>query len=291
MRGVVGLGFSAALIYGGSDFLGGFAARRLASLTVTLVAFVAGLVVTLPLLAVVSSAWTTSAVVYGAVAGVAGASSIWLLYACLAMGPISVLAPLVALLAALLPVAFGLARHEHLGPVGVAALCTVVVAGALLGYTPGGRGEPLRMRALVIAVLAGLATGGYLIALDFTPPDSGVAPVAVDFAAGAILLGLAIALRSRVRRRNRSCPVEAAPETQTEPLAYAAVSGGTQAVADVLVVIGIHAGHLAIMAALIALYPVGTIVLAIVITNERPGRLQLVGIALAIAASTVLSVS
>jgi drug/metabolite transporter (DMT)-like permease len=43
------------------------------------------------------------------------------------------------------------------------------------------------------------------------------------------------------------------------------------------------------MAALMALYPLGTTVLALIIIRERPTYLQLAGIILAIAASAALS--
>lgn len=75
------------------------------------------------------------------------------------------------------------------------------------------------------------------------------------------------------------------------PLGFAMLSGATQAVADVLVVIGIHRGDLAIMAALMALYPLGTIALARVIMGERLTALQVAGIVLAVAASAALSAS
>jgi drug/metabolite transporter (DMT)-like permease len=292
---VVSLGLGAAVIFGASDFLGGFATRRFPALRVTLIAFLAGLIVALAFLPVVASAWTIQTLVYGAVAGVAAAVSIWLLYACLAIGPVSVLAPLVALIAALVPLAYGLSHHEHLGTPGRIALGVVLVSAVLVGYTPADRGARVQPRALLLGVAAGLATGGYLVALNYTPPSSGAAPVVVVYAAGAVLLALASGVGGALRRR--SPPGRAISETVADrqvrdwrtPLAFAVISGATQAIADVLVVIGIHRGDLAVMAALMALYPLGTIVLALIIIRERPTYLQLAGIILAIAASAALS--
>lgn len=292
MVAVVSLGLSAALIYGASDFLGGFAAGRLSALGVTLLAFLAGLVVSLAFLPFVVSAWTMPALIYGAIAGVAAAASIWLLYSCLAIGPVSLLAPLVALIAALLPVVYGLSRHEHIGTIGKIAIGAVLASAALIAYSPGGRGTPVRPRALLLGVAAGLATGGYLIALDYTPPRSGAVPIVVVFIVGSLLLAF-VGAAGQLRRspaRAASQADQASPLPQRRiPLILAVISGMTQAVADVMAVIGIHWGDLAIMAALLALYPVGTIALALIINRERPALLQLVGIALALAASAALS--
>jgi drug/metabolite transporter (DMT)-like permease len=292
---VVSLGLAAAVIFGASDFLGGFATRSLPALRVTFIAFLAGLIVALAALPVVASAWTIQALVYGAVAGAAAAVSIWLLYACLAMGPVSVLAPLVALIAALVPVAYGLSHHEHLPTAGKIALGVVLVSAVLVGYAPADRGARVQPRGLILGVAAGLATGGYLVALDYTPPSSGAAPVVVVYAAGTALLALAAGAGAVLRWRSPpGKPGGGAVAGRTAgdwrvPVTFAVISGATQAVADVLVVVGIHRGYLAVMAALMALYPLGTTVLALIIIRERPTYLQLAGIILAIAASAALS--
>ncbi|MHB8504580.1 MAG: EamA family transporter [Acidimicrobiales bacterium] len=291
MVGVVGLGMVAAVVYGASDFLGGYAARRLPSLQVTLVAFVAGLATSTAALGVLRSVWSVPAVTFGALSGVAAAVSIWLLYTALAMGPISVVAPLVALLAAAVPVGFGLARGERLPLVGKVALAAVIASAVMLGSSPQGQAGRLRAKALLVGVAAGLATGAYLVALDFTPPTSGAAPIVVAFAAGTVLLAAVSLAGHRIgrgrdtRRRRDRCHSTRA----SSPTWQAVLSGATQAAADLMVVAGIHTGHLAIMAALIALYPLGTIAPAMAVTGERPSRLQLAGVLLAVAASAALA--
>jgi drug/metabolite transporter (DMT)-like permease len=292
MGTVAGLGLAAAIIFGASDFLGGFATRSLSALQVTLTAFVVGLIVALAFLPIIASPWTIPVLVYGAVAGVAAAVSIWLLYACLAMGPVSVLAPMVALIAALVPVAYGLSHHEHLGIPSDVAMGAVLVSAALVGYTPAGQGVRVQPRALLLGVAAGLATGGYLVALDYTPPSSGAAPVVVVYAVGTLLLALALGAARRWRspagRPGGTAAGQQAWHWPT-PFGFAVISGATQAVADILVVGGIHRGDLAVMAALMALYPLGTTALARIIIRERPTSLQLAGIFLAVAASAALS--
>ncbi len=290
MGTVVALGFAAAIVYGTSDFLGGFAARSLPALHVTLLAFAAGTATSGLLLPMVASSWSPGAMIFGAVAGVAAAGSIWLLYSALALGPVSVLAPLVAVVAALVPVAYGLTHGERLGVPGETAIGAVVVSGALLAYDPAGTSY-LTTRALLTGLGAGIVTGAYLVVLDLTPPASGAAPVVVEFAVGTAVLGVLAALHHHRSRRHAQLVMTAQPTGRLVSRRVALASGASQAVADVIVIVGIHRGNLAVMAALMALYPLGTIACARIITKERLAHLQAVGVVLAVAASVALGVA
>ena len=286
---VVLLGLTAAIVYGISDYLGGWAARSRPSSQVSAVAFAAGLPVAAVAVPVIGAGWSVRVLGFGVLAGVAAAVSIWLLYACLAIGPVSVLAPLAGVLASVVPVVFGLvAGHEHLGLPGTVALGVVIASAAALSVGPERAAVRLTPLALGLGVAAGMATGAYLVALAATPATSGAAPVVVIFATGTVLLGGAAGTTSPVR----SLALDPGHRTDGRAVRAAAVtSGASQAVADVLAVVGIHAGHLAVMAALVALYPFGTMALAVILAGERPRRHQLAAAAVALAASTVLAVT
>ncbi len=289
---VVLLGLTAAIVYGISDYLGGWAARSRPSSQVSAVAFAAGLPVAAVAVPVIGAGWSVRVLGFGVLAGVAAAVSIWLLYACLAIGPVSVLAPLAGVLASVVPVVFGLvAGHEHLGLPGTVALGVVIASAAALSVGPERAAVRLTPLALGLGVAAGMATGAYLVALAAlaaTPATSGAAPVVVIFATGTVLLGGAAGTTSPVR----SLALDPGHRTDGRAVWAAAVtSGASQAVADVLAVVGIHAGHLAVMAALVALYPFGTMALAVILAGERPRRHQLAAAAVALAASTVLAVT
>ncbi len=283
------LGLTAAIVYGISDYLGGWAARSRPSSQVSAVAFAAGLPVAAVAVPVIGAGWSVRVLGFGVLAGVAAAVSIWLLYACLAIGPVSVLAPLAGVLASVVPVVFGLvAGHEHLGLPGTVALGVVIASAAALSVGPERAAVRLTPLALGLGVAAGMATGAYLVALAATPATSGAAPVVVIFATGTVLLGGAAGTTSPVR----SLALDPGHRTDGRAVWAAAVtSGASQAVADVLAVVGIHAGHLAVMAALVALYPFGTMALAVILAGERPRRHQLAAAAVALAASTVLAVT
>ncbi len=112
------VGVASALVFGSADFLGGLASKRIAAVRATAIAAVAGLVLLLLALLVVPSHWSWSAVAFGALSGVSGAIAISLLYACLAIGPMSILSPLTAVVSAVVPLSVGLLRGERLHPIG-----------------------------------------------------------------------------------------------------------------------------------------------------------------------------
>ena len=94
-----------ALIYGSADFLGGLAARRLRSIVVTAVAAAAGLVLLFAAYPLIGGSWIPADIAWGALSGITGAVAIMLLYACLAIGPMSILSPLTAVVSAIAPIA------------------------------------------------------------------------------------------------------------------------------------------------------------------------------------------
>ena len=267
--------------------LGGFASRRLAALEVTFVAFAAGTLACGALLPLAGSRFSLAALGYGALAGVTAAGSIWLLYSALAMGPVSVLAPMVAVIAGLVPVLYGLSHGERLGPLGEGAIGVVLFSAAFLAYDPTGHDGRVRSKAIALGLAAGVVTGLFLVSLDLTPTASGAAPVLIEFAVGAGLLGVSVLFR-RLVSSSRSRDDESLRVPRT-PFRFAIGSGVTQAIADVLVIVGIHRGHLAVMAALMALYPLGTLACGRVVLHERLSRVQAVAVIAAVAASAVLA--
>ena len=82
--------------------------------------------------------WTLADTLWGALSGLIGVLAIVLLYACLALGPMSILSPLAAVVSAIAPMLWGLiVGGESLGPLGYVGLGTALVAVVLVGFIPG----------------------------------------------------------------------------------------------------------------------------------------------------------
>jgi drug/metabolite transporter (DMT)-like permease len=280
------LGFVSAVVYGASDFLGGLASRRMSALLASFIGFIVATIVTAVALLIERPVWSTEAVVLGALAGVAGSIGTWALYACLAVGPMSVLSPGVAAIYAVLPAVVGIALGERFPPIGYAALVVVVIAGILLAATreSGGASRPSG-RALAYAGTAGVAFAAYIIAIDATPVESGLVPLFIDLIAGGTLFAAALAWG-----RVRNGPGELRGLRDRTATLQAIAAGLLLVTGNILLVIGLHLGDLAVMGVLNSLYPLGTVLLAIVILRERLTVLQGIGIALAIAGAVTLTI-
>jgi drug/metabolite transporter (DMT)-like permease len=306
------IGLAAAVAYGSGDFLGGLAARRLPPLRVTAISAASGLVLLLVLLVVVPGTPSGAAVGWGVASGVAGAAAIALLYACLAIGPMSILSPLTAVVSAIVPVGVGLLQGSRLGPAGWAGIALALVAVVLVGFVPDASAPKPTAAGLLMALAAGVGIGVVLVFLDQTPADSGLVPLVANRVTNVVLTGGAVAVLALVAlsRRRRSlgpggagravptgdAPGTAAPEgapSATRGLApalrLALLCGVADAGANVLILLGLRLGDLTVMSVLTALYSAVTVVLAAVVLRERLTRSQVVGLVLALAAAVLLA--
>ena len=282
------LGLSSALVYGASDFLGGLASRRITPLLVSFLSQLAALLIAAVATFVSTPHWSTSAVVLGIVAGFAGGIGTWAFYASLAIGPMSVVSPGVAMIYAVVPAIVGFAIGERIAVLGYLALAAVIVAAVLLAV-PRQR-DPVRVtpRAVLLGSIAGLGFAGYIIAIDRTPTNSGLAPLFVDLIVATLLYGVVLVV-NRVRRGAVEGPKEWAGIRNRTGVVQAVFAGVLLAAGNILLVVGLHLGELAVMGVLNALYPLGTVILAFFVLRERLSVLQTIGIVLALAASAVLA--
>lgn len=313
------LAFLGALIYGGADFLGGMAARRMRSIAVTAVAATAGLIALLTVaLPIVGGAWHGPDVLWGVLSGVSGVVAVGLLYACLAIGPMSILSPLTAVVSAIAPMLWGLASGDRLELAGYLGLAVAVIAVVLVGFVPGARIVRPSTRGLVYAVGSGLAIGAMIVLLDQTSDDSGVVALVTNRIVNAAItwsiVGVLMLVAVRAGRPAAGALIAggarlgAAPSGHADlehAIAHQAVvasrpdirawllaigCGLTDTAANVLLLIALRTGDLAVVGALTALYPAGTIVLAALVLRERIAAVQWIGLVLAVAAGALLAI-
>ena len=195
------ISLAGAASWGVSDFLGGQQTRRLPVLAVLAVSQPAGLVL-IALLIVLTGADPISAGKLGIafLAGVASLGGLAAFYTAMAMGTVSVVAPIAAL-GVLVPVVVGLAAGESPAPIQLAGLVPAVAGVVVLSHeeTPehdeGARAARL---SIALAVVAGLGFGIFFIGLDAAAADRpGWAILAVRV--GGITTVLAALLVSRPR--------------------------------------------------------------------------------------------
>lgn len=280
------IGLASAVTYGVADFFGGLAAKRAPAIAITAFAALVGLAVLVPFALLVPARASFDAVLWGGLSGVTGAAAIFLLYAALAIGPMSILSPLTAVLSAIVPMTWGLVGGERLPWWGYLALGGVLAAIVLVGFVPEKGAVRPRLRGLVYATFSGILIGCFFILVDQAPADSGLYPIVANrVVAGSILLAVLAVLLVRARRSG----VTAFPGLHGA-WGLIVACGIADAAANVLILTGLRMGDLTVMSVLAALYPGGTIALAALVLRERIAPVQWVGLLLALASAAVLAV-
>ena len=282
------LGFSTALVYGFADFFGAIASRRLRPVLVTGLAGWAGLVLLLGAVAIggFHASFTSAAVFWGLLGGIFSTIGLSCLYRALAIGPISIVSPLSAVVGGLIPSIVGVALlGESFGWAKWLALALIFVAVILVAAVKSHSPSRPSLAGVLFGTGAGLGIAGVLICLHLAPASAGLAPVILMRAENGIALGGFMLLLLATGRANRS---EFNSLGAKMWLAIAA-TGMLDATANVLFVIGSQAGTLTVISVLTALYPAGTILLARFVLKEKLSAVQFTGIVLALGASLLLA--
>ncbi len=275
-----------ALVYGSSDFCGGLASRRTATLGVVVVSQCVGLVLLLAILPAFGGTPTAADMEWGAVCGISGATAIGFLYRGLAIGKMSVVSPVTAVLAATVPVAFGvLALHERPSWIAVGGIIAALFAVVCVSATPASGGDDpaaerdgLR-RGLLSAFAAAAGFGIFFIALAQTRAEAGMYPLLAARVTSLALLAARALLAGR--RRDLIIPRPA--------LGLVALCGALDVAANVLYVLAAHRGLLSLVAVISSLYPASTVALAAVVLGERLVPVQWAGVALALGGVAAIS--
>jgi drug/metabolite transporter (DMT)-like permease len=274
------LGLGAALTYGAADFVGGFVTRRTHVLAVVLGSQLVGavaLAVVMP--ALVDEPATRGALAWGAASGLAGAIGVMFLYRGLAVGRMSVVAPVTAVVAATLPVIFGLVVGERPPGVALAGVAVALVAIGLISRpAPSDRRDPEGSDSGVgLALVAGVGFAAFFILLERAGPTAGLWPL-VGARASSILLTGALALLT-------SAPLRPAAGT-ARPIAVVGLLDGA---ANVLYLFATQRGLLSLVAVLTSMYPATTVLLARFLLGERLTRLRAAGLAVAATAVALMA--
>ena len=283
------LGLLVALTYGSGDFCGGIASTRSRPSAVVIGAFS----ISAGLLILATVGWwvlgglppaTAHDLWIGVVVGAIGPVAVGLLYRGLALGRMSVVAPITAVVAAVVPFAWGLLHGERPSAVAVAGALAALVAVGLISSAPAhpenaadDDGTPISL--VVTALVSGLGFGVVFVLLAQASSDAGLWPL---FSARLVAVGLSVvgfAIWVRIR------PQPLRPNLVPVAGTWAAVAGAgaLDVTANAIYLSATQRGLLSIVAVLSSLYPASTVILARVFLNERLHRSQLIGLLLAAA--------
>jgi drug/metabolite transporter (DMT)-like permease len=275
------LALASSLSWGLSDFLGGLQSRRQSLLAVLVISQgVALMALALVVAAGAPSEHDAAATAWAAGSGMLGLLGLTAFYRALAIGTMSIVAPLSAT-GAVIPVIVGLAEGERpsmLQLVGMAlAVVGVMLAGREAGE-PGSDAARAGRTAVVLALLAAVGFGSFFAGIDRAEQSGDVAWVLLAARAPAYLLLLAACALRR-------------PGLPTAPAALGALVavGFFDLLANLLFVLAVGRGLLSVVGVLGALYPAVTVLLARVLLHERLTRAQDAGVLLTLVGVVALA--
>jgi drug/metabolite transporter (DMT)-like permease len=272
------LALGSALVYGVGDYCGGRATRTEQALAVVVRGQLFGaltVLVAIPFLGdpvAPPRDW-----LIGGVGGMFGAIGLTAFYPAMSRGPMTVVAPVTAVVSAVTPVIWGLVRGERPG---VGALVGIVVALCSIALVSGfgGFGGSVAPRTIVLSVFGGFGFAATFIALSETSVAAGLWPLVAARCASVSLIG-GIILATR-----RSFAI-------ARPIQPVVAAGGVMDMsANILYLFASRRGLLSIVAVITSLYPTSTVALAFGLDKERLTKSQGVGLLLAAAALVLVTI-
>jgi len=278
-----------AVVYGASDFCGGLASRRTATLGVVFASQGVGFVLLLALMPWFGGAPLDGDWLWGAACGVAGAGALLLLYRGLAIGTMGIVSPVAALLAALVPIAYGVAlRGERPSWLTIAGIAVALVAVVCVSVSPGAPASaeaPDARRTFALppgmpeAFGAGICFGLIFITLAQTRAAAGLTPLLVARLTTVVLVALLGIAGGNTRELRVARPA----------LVAVGVCGALDVAANICYLLAVHSGLISIVAVISSLYPASTLALAAIVFGERLVRVQWAGVVLALAGVAAIS--
>lgn len=276
------LGLLAALGWGAGDFTGGIASRKTGAYRTVFYGELIGVFALFLVIAIISEpipdlrSW-----LFAMLAGALGTLGLILLYHAMAIGVMSIAAPVSALLAAALPVVVGIFRE------GLPAWTTFIGFGfALFAVWMISQGEGgvtdifSHLADLKLPLIAGIGFGSYFVFMhEATSTGSTIWPMVASRSGGMILITIyMLVVRAEWKVQDRSAwPI-------------IVLNGILDISGNVFFILAGQMGRLDVAAVLSSLFPGTTVMLAWIFLKERLSPTQWIGIASALTAIVLMTI-
>lgn len=283
----VGIGLGSAACIAFSSTAAGLASRRLTPVLVGFWSQVLQLSLCAVLLLLLRPVLLDGQTFWGMFAGVAGGIGMSLNYRAMAVGAISLVAPITAC-SIVIPVVYAVLTGEMLTPLAMVGIVTIIAGVVVASFQPTPIPEDPTdtsvagdRRAVTLAIGAALAYGAFFILLDFAPEAQGIGTL---WTAGAVrVAGLTVQIALvLLSRRGASWPGKVAP--------FILLSALLDFASLMLISFGTMTDSYALVTALVGLYPLIAVLIGVIVLGERLTRLQSLGAMLAVAGVLLVSV-
>ncbi len=273
-------GLLSAIVWGGGDFVGGMASRRIGAWRAVFYAEFTGLVLLLAASGIGFARFISlRSWLVGISAGAVGSLGLLALYRAMQIGKMSLAAPVSALLAALLPVTIGVLTD------GMPPLTQVVGAGlalfsiGLVSQTDTNfRLHWAQLSDLRLPLLAGIGFGIYFILLHSAAQEAILWPMIASRVGGSLVLAIVLLLRRESAKISRAGWL------------LVILSGTLDVGGNLFYILAAQVGRMDIAAVLGSLYPGMTALLAWLVLKEHISGRQQLGILAALAAIVLMTI-
>ena len=263
-------------LIGSADFFGGIAAKKSSPFAVAAWSQWVGLPVIAVVAVFVGGEIIAKDAALGLAAGVGSGVGVIMLYRGFSVGSVGIVAPVAATVAAILPIVVGLALGERPTTLAAIGLVGGVLSVVLVGYIPGS--ASISLTSVVHGVLSGVGFAGMVIAYAATSEASGLTPAVTGRLAASLIATVVLMIAGHARRLER---------TSWMPTFLAGALAGVGMGAYIT---ASQQGELILVGVAIALFPAVTVVLAALFLHERLVISQWIGLALAVAAVSLISI-
>jgi len=265
------LSLAASSCWGVADFLGGLQSKRVPVVVVLCVVQGAGLVVVVAIIAITGEPFPGArAAILSIVAGIGGIVALGCFYRALAIGTMSIVAPISAT-GVTIPVVVGLATGDELSTVVAIGLGVTFLGVVLASREQHDDAEQAAAGKLSVglALVAAVGFGSYFVLSDAAADDS----VLWLLVLARSIPVPALALFAWARRM---------PAPRGRTASTLVLAGTLDCSATALYAVANTKGALSIVSVVGSLYPVMTLLLARVVLGERIRPLQQAGVAAAL---------
>ena len=272
------LGLLSAISFGSGDFFGGLSSKKASVIGVIAFSHLVGLIGVATYCFLFAEAFTWEALGVGAIAGAFGAGGLGYLYKGLSTGPMAVVATLTAITSAVVPALWGLVGGESLSVLAWIGILIALVAIAFTSIPSNATADGVTVKVVIESLVAGVGFGVFFIILDTTAADVAPWPVV-----GARLVTVIPLIPFVMITQSKELQVLRATSKTI------VLTGVFDTLANVLFLAATVRGDLSIVAVLSSLYPVSTVILARTVLDEKISLLQLIGMVLALTATTFIA--
>jgi drug/metabolite transporter (DMT)-like permease len=255
------------------------ASRRAPTLSVLAVAQVAALVLAVIVTLGIGGPVHAHDVEFGVAAGLLNVTAIGCLYRGLALGQMGRVAPVAAVIGAVLPVGWSVVRGESLSVYEIVGISLAVIAAGLLSSEPDERTGSGFGPAMVLAVAAGTGFGISLLLFAAASHHGGMWPVLGARGAACLAVWIVLFVRRGV------------PSLAVVPKAQASAAGAFDVGASMILLVTLKSNLTAVIAPVASLAPAFTAGHAWWYLHERVSRLQIVGLLVALLGLALIAVN